>query len=101
TGLALASEILLIRPILLIAAPLIGWASATAYPALGIVGGMSLQAMRWIPQSEALATQLFEVHEVLTLSLLVLVAGHIGAALVHWLVKRDGVVKRMGFGGSN
>lgn len=41
----------------------------------------------------------FAAHSVISKVLLVLALGHIGAALFHHLVKRDGLISRMGFGG--
>lgn len=41
----------------------------------------------------------FGAHGLVSKLLLLLVIGHIGAALWHHLVKRDGLIGRMGFGG--
>ena len=78
--------------------PILGWAGVTAYPALVIAGGVSLPPLPFVPQSEALAERLFSVHGFLALTLAVLLIGHIGAALRHLLIEKDGVFGRMWFG---
>lgn len=84
--------------LLLLAVPLLGWAGVTAYPALVIAGGVHLPAMPGVPQSEALAKQLFSIHETLAIVLSVLIALHVAGALKHLLIDKDGVFQRMGFG---
>lgn len=84
--------------VLLFLVPLLGWAGVTAYPALITVGGYHLPPLPFIPQSEALAKQIFTIHGVLALALGVLIIGHIGAALKHLVINRDGVFQRMWFG---
>jgi cytochrome b561 len=51
-----------------------------------------------LPQFDQVAP--FAAHSLVSKLLLVLVAGHIGAALWHHFVRRDGLIGRMGFGGS-
>ena len=85
---------------LLVMAPLIGWAGVTAYPALDIVGGYSLPPLPFVPQDEALAKQLFSIHGTVALTLAACVAMHIAAALKHLLVNQDGIFQRMWFGRS-
>lgn len=80
--------------ILLVLTPLVGWAGVTAFPALTIVGGVSLPAMPFVSQDEALASRLFYIHGWLAITLGVLIAGHIAAALRHWL-RKDGIFQRM------
>ncbi|MFC4260968.1 cytochrome b [Marinobacter lacisalsi] len=80
--------------ILLVVTPLFGWAGVTAYPALDIVGGYGLPAMPFVPQSEDLAGSLFYIHGWLAITLSVLIAGHIAAALRH-MVRKDGIFRRM------
>jgi len=53
-----------------------------------LIGGM-------IGKNEALATSASEFHELCKSVLIVLMAGHIGAAAMHGLVKRDGIFSRM------
>ena len=44
---------------------------------------------------EAMGTALYAAHELVGWTLAVLVALHIGAALKHWLIDKDGVIQRM------
>jgi cytochrome b561 len=81
--------------LLLIVVPLLGWAGVTAFPALITLGGFNLPPMPGIPQDQALAKQLFEIHGNLAIVLAVLALGHIAAALRHLLIKKDGVFQRM------
>jgi cytochrome b561 len=81
--------------LLLLVVPLLGWAGVTAYPALITIGGYNLPAMPGIPKDQALAKQLFEIHGNLALALAALALAHIGAALHHLLIKKDGVFQRM------
>jgi cytochrome b561 len=84
--------------ILLLAVPLLGWAGITAFPALIILPGLDLPAMPFIPVAEDLALRLFQIHGALAISLAVLIAAHVGAALHHLLIKKDGLFARMWFG---
>jgi len=84
--------------LLLFAIPLLGWAGVTAYPALIVAGGVYLPAMPGIPENEALAKQIFSIHGTLAIVLCILSAVHIAGALKHFLITKDGVFGRMGFG---
>jgi len=55
--------------------------------------------MPFVPVDEALALRLFQIHGALAITLAVLVLGHIGAALWHLVMKKDGMFQRMWFGG--
>jgi cytochrome b561 len=74
---------------------LTGWAGVTAYPALVTVGGYNLPAMPFVPQSSALAGTLFTIHKFAAYGLLFLLVGHIGAAMLHLVVFKDGIFQRM------
>jgi cytochrome b561 len=78
----------------LVLTPLFGWAGVTAFPALVTVGGYELPAMPLVPQDSELAARLFAIHGVLAITLAVLLAGHIAAAIRHML-RKDGIVRRM------
>jgi len=80
--------------VLLVLTPLFGWAGVTAFPALVTVGGYDLPAMPFVPEDRDLAARLFDIHGVLAITLGVVVAGHIGAALRH-LFRKDGIFRRM------
>jgi cytochrome b561 len=85
--------------VLLVSVPLLGWAGVTAFPALIVFPGLDLPAMPFVPVDEDLALRLFQIHGALAITLAVLVLGHIGAALWHLAVKKDGMFQRMWFGG--
>jgi cytochrome b561 len=81
--------------VLLFAVPLAGWAGVTAFPATITVGGFHLPAMPFVPQSEELARTFFRAHMAGAILLTLMVVGHVGAALFHLIVKKDGVFQRM------
>lgn len=83
--------------VFLVVTPLLGWAGVTAYPALGIAGGLSLPPFPFVPQDQALAERIFEIHGMFAIALGILVLGHIGAALRHLVIERDGIFQRMWF----
>lgn len=84
--------------LLLVLTPLLGWAGVTAFPALITLGGYNLPAMPLVPEDQALATRLFEIHGASAFLLATLIVGHVGAALLHLLIHKDGVFFRMWFG---
>ncbi|MBL0718997.1 cytochrome b [Piscinibacter sp. Jin2] len=77
--------------------PLTGWAysSAKGFP---IVWFGVLPLPDWVPVRETLAATLKPLHWIAAYSLLGLVALHLGAALKHQLIDRDGLLARMGLG---
>jgi cytochrome b561 len=83
--------------VLLVAVPLLGWAGITAFPALIVFPGLDLPALPFIPVDQDLAQRLFQIHGVLAISLAVLAAAHIGAALHHLVIRKDGLFARMWF----
>ncbi len=90
----LASQIVhALMYLVLLAQPIVGWLATAA-------GGYPVQLFAWtlpglIAKDEALSEKLFELHELLGWALLALLVLHIGAALMHEYVKRDGVMRRM------
>jgi cytochrome b561 len=79
---------------LLVAAPLTGWLHASAAGLGG--GGFGLFLVPdLVPKDPSLAAVFQEMHLWLTTLLAALLALHIGAALHHALVRRDGVMRRM------
>lgn len=81
--------------LLLLVVPLLGWAGVSAFPALITIGGYHLPAMPGIPKDQALAKQIFDIHGTLAMVLLVLIVGHVAAALKHLWIDRDRVFQRM------
>lgn len=80
--------------ILFFAVPLIGWAysSAAGFPIvwLGI-----LPLPDWVPKDRDLAEAIKPLHEISAWVLAAVVLLHIGAALKHHFINRDGVLARM------
>ncbi len=79
--------------VLMILVPLLGWAAVSAYPARGILFGLSLPPI--LPVNEALAKTLFSLHKAAAIGLVLVVMAHVGAAFMHLIVKKDGVFRRM------
>jgi cytochrome b561 len=79
--------------LLMIALPLIGWGmlSAADYPV--VVAGIHLPAI--LPHSNRLHTLLWDAHRILALCFFALIVLHLAAALLHALVRRDGVFRAM------
>jgi cytochrome b561 len=79
---------------LMFALPLVGWAmlSAAAYP---IVLAGSLQLPPILPHDVRLYAVLRDFHSVLAYLLFATVLAHLGAALLHALIHRDGVFESM------
>ena len=79
---------------LMIVMPLIGWAmlSTAAYPVV-LYGDIRLPAI--LPQSDSLHTLLWAAHRILAFALFALILLHVAAALVHALIRRDGVFESM------
>lgn len=91
---AKASHLLLYA--LMLAMPLIGWAmlSAGGYPIV-LYGPIHLPPIA--PHDAALHALLRAAHTRLALLLFLTILAHLGAALFHGLVRRDGVVRSMTF----
>lgn len=78
---------------LLLIVPLLGWIGISLFPALTIFNLFDLPALT-APNEEAAKRVLF-VHGWLALLLAFLACGHIGAALFHTFIRKDGVLRRM------
>lgn len=79
---------------LLIAQPIIGWVATSAYgAAISVFGLFTLPAL--VGKDEALAKPLFAVHDLIGFAIAGLLVMHIGAALFHYFIRRDGVLQRM------
>jgi cytochrome b561 len=78
---------------LLILIPLMGWIGVSLYGARDIFGLFSLPAL-WSVNQEASKTAFF-LHELLGKLLGLLIVIHIGAAMYHHFVRKDGVLRRM------
>jgi cytochrome b561 len=77
----------------LLVMPILGWLGTAA-------GGYPVQFFGWtlpglIGKDKALGETLFYLHGLVGWAILGLLVLHIGGAMRHWLVKRDGVMARM------
>jgi cytochrome b561 len=79
---------------LLIVQPLLGWIGTSAYPATITVFGLFELPSIW-PEDRAFSDKVLFIHALVALAIATLVAMHIGAALYHHFVRRDGVLARM------
>lgn len=80
--------------VLLIAQPFIGWLGASAYGAqVSIFGLFNLPAL--LAKNEPLSDRIFAVHDFVGFTIAGLLFIHIGAALMHGFVQKDGVLQRM------
>ena len=80
---------------LLLALPLVGWAATSAFRAPIPIFGLFEAPPIW-PKDRALSETLFEVHEIMSDVLIVLIIAHAGAALVHHFIWKDDTLRRMG-----
>lgn len=78
---------------LLFVVPLLGWYGVSAYGARTAALGVTLPALA--AENKKLAEEIFEWHERAAVVLGLLVAAHIGAALMHRFILKDGVLARM------
>jgi cytochrome b561 len=79
---------------LLIMQPIIGWIATSAYRVPITVFGWFALPPIW-PENRPFSEQAFAIHGLLGTVIAGLVAAHIGAALFHHFVRRDGVLMRM------
>ncbi len=77
----------------LLAVPILGWLGASAFGARDLLGGFSLPEI--LAKNEGLAKMLLAYHGYVAFGLAALLAAHIGAALMHRFVLKDGVMRRM------
>jgi cytochrome b561 len=77
---------------LLIVVPLLGWLAVSHY---GPFEPFGIKLPTLAAQDDARATRVFFLHMVAAYTLIVLLAMHVGAALQHYLIRKDGVLRRM------
>ena len=77
----------------LIAMPVVGWLATAAGGFPVEFFGATLPGL--IGKDKALSETLFAVHGWLALLILALACLHVAGALQHWLIKQDGVMRRM------
>jgi cytochrome b561 len=80
--------------VLMFALPLVGWGmlSAARYPIV-LIGAWHLPPI--LPHSDGLYAFLRALHTILAFVLFAVVLAHLGAALMHGLIFRDGVLESM------
>lgn len=89
----LSGGVHLLLYLLLLGMPLLGWAATAA-------GGFPINFFHWelpplLGRNRELAEQLFYWHGVVGWTLLAVIGLHIAAAVYHWRIKRDTVMRRM------
>jgi len=77
---------------LLIAVPYLGWLAISYY---GPFEPFGLRLPVLAAQDDAKATQAFHWHRLAAYALIFFVGMHVGAALFHYVIRRDGVLRRM------
>jgi cytochrome b561 len=70
-----------------------GYVGISLYPALDIFGLFSLPGI--VAPSQEAAARVFYWHWVGAVAIVLLVGMHVGAALFHYLIRKDGVLQRM------
>jgi cytochrome b561 len=79
--------------LLLIAVPIGGYIGISLYPALDIFGLFSLPGL--VAPNQDAATRIFYLHWLGAVAIVLLVGMHVGAALFHYVIRKDGVLRRM------
>ncbi|WP_441960657.1 cytochrome b [Mycolicibacterium houstonense] len=83
--------------VLLLAQPLLGWAMVSASGVPVVLGG-ALRLPSIAPVDAELFGLLRNGHSVVAYALVVMIAAHVSAVLLHTLALRDGMLRRMTFG---
>ena len=79
---------------LLIAQSLVGWIATSAYRAQILVFWLFELPPIW-PEDRAFSLTMYALHNALGIGIALLLCAHIGAALFHHFVRKDGVLMRM------
>jgi cytochrome b561 len=79
---------------LLIVQPFVGWIGTSAYRAPIVVFGLFELPPIW-PEDRAFSDRVLFLHSLIGLAIAGLLAAHIGAALHHHFVRKDGILRRM------
>jgi len=77
---------------LLLIVPITGWLATSAY---GPFQPFGIPLPRLLGDDQGLAERIYGVHKGTAILLVLLVAMHVGAALFHYLIRKDGVLNRM------
>jgi cytochrome b561 len=79
--------------LMLLVVPVLGYLGVSLYPALDIFGMFSLPGI--VAPNQDAAARVFYWHFVGAIVLVLLIGMHVAAALFHYLIRRDGVLRRM------
>lgn len=79
--------------LLLLVVPILGWVGVSLYGARTIFGVISLPALA--TQNQAAATSVLAYHRWAAFAIIAVAAAHVGAALFHYFIRKDGVLQRM------
>lgn len=79
--------------LLLILVPIVGWLGISLYGARSVFGVITIPGL--MPQDQDAATQVFTLHKYLAYLIVALVGMHVGGALFHYVIRKDGVLARM------
>lgn len=77
----------------LIGVPLLGWIGISLYPALTVFNSIALPALA--APDRAMSETVLAAHKIAAFTLVALIAVHVAAALYHYFIRRDGVLRRM------
>lgn len=78
---------------LLVVVPVLGWVGVSLYPSLTLFGLFNLPALA--KPNQDLANSVLTAHGKLAIVMALLACAHVGAALYHHLIRKDGVLRRM------
>jgi cytochrome b561 len=78
--------------LLLVLVPIAGYLGISLYPALDVFG-IPLPSIA--AANQAAAERVFFLHWIGAVLILLLVSAHVGAALFHYFIRKDGVLQRM------
>jgi cytochrome b561 len=79
---------------MLFIAPILGWLGKSAYGGdITVFGLFNVPSL--LGQDEDLAKKILGIHKISVKVLLGLIVLHVAGALNHWLIKKDGVMRRM------
>lgn len=79
--------------LLLLVVPILGYVGISLYPALDLFGFFQLPGI--VAPNEAAAGTVFFYHFSGALLIVALVAAHVSGALFHYVIRKDGVLRRM------
>jgi cytochrome b561 len=76
----------------LLIVPIIGWVAVSQY---GPFEPFGIRLPTLAAQNEEQATRTFYLHKLAAYALIALIGMHVGAAIFHYFIRRDGVLRRM------